>query len=124
MEKVEHTPGPWEVWTENAEVFANVTENTPDSITGMKIAECDSFDIELPDISDTEEADEAARRIAQANAYLIAAAPELLHVAVDLMARLKLVDDVDVRVGEHVGACEAIQRAEAAIRKARGGNNG
>lgn len=37
----------------------------------------------------------------------------LLDIAKDLRARLQKVDDIDVRVGERVGAYEAIGRADA-----------
>lgn len=66
------TPGPWEVWKEHARVYAGPsTQNTPSTMSGIRgcIAECDE--------DDWGDDDEEGAAIAQANATLIAAAPDL-----------------------------------------------
>lgn len=72
-----HTPGPWTKWVSHPEVYANVGKNMPGQLVGKykkkpmpRIAACEDMDI------DDDEAD--------ANAALIAAAPEML----DMLKRL------------------------------------
>ncbi len=77
----DHTPGPWTKWVGHAEVYANVGKNTRASIGGANkepmpcIARCD---IEVDSFGD-EDAEGMDPDEADANACLIAAAPDLLE---------------------------------------------
>lgn len=101
-----HTPGPWVVWDGNVKVYAGpVDENTTCCISGYrcKIAECD----DLYDENMTEEE-------AEANARLIAAAPELLEA-------LEWIVNPDYAIGSNAEYKHAaVEVAKAAIAKATG----
>lgn len=104
-----HTPGPWKV----------VSDPNCDAIGDRH-----AFGVQQEPnkwiVADVNGDLEDAAQI-KANAYLIAAAPELLDALKEMRARLQRVDDLDVALGENVGAFEAIARADAAIAKAESG---
>jgi diketogulonate reductase-like aldo/keto reductase len=65
----------------------------------------------------SEKADcEGPLAIAQANAHLIAAAPELLEACQDLWRVVNALKPL----GKYTGAAEALEKATAAIAKAKG----
>lgn len=69
------TPGPWVRWEEHSEVFCNNDgENTPSSITGNSICECDKDDLPEIEDQDPEVAEELGlyQEQAEANAEFIA----------------------------------------------------
>lgn len=89
-----HTPGPWVVWEGHAEVFAGPAKsNTPGMIRGTRgiVANCES-----DDFGENEDEQEA-------NARLIAAAPDLLEALRCLLSGVP---------GAEVTARAAIAKAE------------
>ena len=118
-----HTPGPWFIWNERD----MKDEGLEPAEINKELLECDYFEVmygnpigdgtikgcnEIVDL-DAEsfgEDPEEGRRIALANARLIAAAPDLLEALVDLVALYQL-DSTDA----------IITSARAAIARATGG---
>ena len=109
---MKHTPGPWEVDKETGEIIAR------ESVLGI-IYGADDFPCCEEDI------DEECR----ANAYLIAAAPDLLEALEDCCTRMERCRSIlqDPRCGgnpESNWGMLDTQKARAAISKAEGGNDG
>jgi hypothetical protein len=109
-ERTKHTPGPWVVWEEHADVYAGeVDENRPGSIGGkglLHIARCDD------DVNEDKEWDEDAEggispEESRANARLIAAAPDMAEALQVALGNL-----------EAEGLDEPAALARAALKKA------
>ena len=102
--KAAHTPGPWEQWVGHATILAGpAAKNEIGQLSGFRRPICEIVDAEGEEPFDGLEEEE------EANARLIAAAPEMLaalHEARDVLE-------------DSYGAC--IQAVDAAIAKAEGG---
>lgn len=94
------TPGPWAVWECHAEVFANVTDNTPSSISGVQV--CAGRDED-----DWESDDDFQLGAPEDDAALIAAAPDLLAEALDTIDRALKSLSVDGHDGSHMDGCSS-----------------
>lgn len=98
MTTTKHTPGPWDICRVN--VLMIYADN------GLRIADCQCDD--QPDMPEEQE---------EANAVLIAAAPEMLDaldMCAEVLAELARLDDGTPSVS-------ALSMARAAIAKAKGG---
>lgn len=102
--KTEHTAGPWEVWDEHYEVYAGVKRNEPGQIVGAFIAS-------LTDAAEDGDLDEYE---VEANAHLIAAAPDLLA------ACEKALNSGAIKFANNALDRGIREDLEAAIKKARG----
>lgn len=99
-----HTPGPWTVGGSHDCIIEANNGKT-------MVAEC------VGPLTDTEKTYDQLRVDAQANARLIAAAPELLAALKSVIAIGRLLYDMDC--GPQGAEC--IEKAEAAIEKAESG---
>lgn len=100
-----HTPGPWEAQFPDPESGMAMMEG-PIILgsEGQPVAEVLSVDLD----------DEPEGKFATGDAYLIAAAPDLLEACQDLLSIL------DAHPTARIGNIAAICRAEAAIARAEG----
>jgi len=115
-----HTAGPWVVWEGRSEVFANCDgENTGFSIIGTQVCRCDPDDLYPDGIEgvDEDEWEEYAEAEAEANAHLIAAAPELLEAAHEIYSGVVSHSHDGERVSLNVSR-RAFKMLETAIAKA------
>ena len=97
----QHTPGPWIVATDKVSVLSITAVDMANQKPCPKVVDCASG------------YDAMSYEEAQANARLIAAAPELLEALVSMLHLRKMPDEVAECV---------LDRAVAAIAKAKGSN--
>lgn len=107
MSNIKHTPAPWEHGN-NGLIYGQVTGDSDEAPIVCDVIE-DSTMQALGILSETE----------QANARLIAAAPELLAACIAAANQLALVDDEHFKSAASL-VHGAIPKARAAITKAKG----
>lgn len=105
MTERKHTPGPWKFAKGKTNVDGDTGNHIGSVVTVEKVGDYPWYICAVDDYCGPGEA-------SQANAHLIAAAPELLEACVALLARCEVLDEADCPTRELAMAVRAIAKAK------------